>query len=334
MSRAAVSAIERGQNFPGLEAMLALSSVLHIDPKELIERARLTAVVPVDITGLSYDELENRASQYFWAGDFKRALSVYDAMLQKVALEAPEQPESLAERLATLEIRRATTLKRGGALLSAIGSIERAISLAADLPQVQAEAYIVLASLQSQRGHLPLAGDAAQRSIELARKADPALRARAWMVKGQHLYLTGLRSRKHVRRSSKRASRLSAGGDPQHMTHIDGNIGMCWMAQGDTKQARKWLEQAVATAETRKQPTLQASWLVELGRVALAEDRTDDADRDGLGGARDRRASRSLSDRFSSRMAAAPGDTEARARYPGPQAPEPPGGIVPAPGTA
>ena len=50
LSRAAVSAIERGQNFPGLEAMLALSNVLHIDPKELIERARLTAVVPMDIT--------------------------------------------------------------------------------------------------------------------------------------------------------------------------------------------------------------------------------------------------------------------------------------------
>ena len=71
LSRAAVSAIERGQNFPGLEAMLALSNVLQIDPKELIERARLTAVVPVDITGLSDEDLESRASQYFWAGNFK-----------------------------------------------------------------------------------------------------------------------------------------------------------------------------------------------------------------------------------------------------------------------
>ena len=40
LSRAAVSAIERGQNFPGLEAMLALSNVLNIDPKELIENFR------------------------------------------------------------------------------------------------------------------------------------------------------------------------------------------------------------------------------------------------------------------------------------------------------
>ena len=39
LSRAAVSAIERGQNFPGLEAMLALSNVLNIDPKEVLERA-------------------------------------------------------------------------------------------------------------------------------------------------------------------------------------------------------------------------------------------------------------------------------------------------------
>ena len=126
LSRAAVSAIERGQNFPGLEAMLALSNVLHIDPKELIERARMTAVVPVDITGLSDEELENRASQFFWAGDFKRALSVYDAMADKLALEAPEQEEVVA-RLATLEVRRATTLKRIGALISAIARAERAL---------------------------------------------------------------------------------------------------------------------------------------------------------------------------------------------------------------
>ena len=87
LSRAAISAIERGQNFPGMEAMLALSHVLYIDPKELVERARMSTVVPVDVTGMTYEDLEHRAEHYFWAGDFRQALSVYDAILEKIALE-------------------------------------------------------------------------------------------------------------------------------------------------------------------------------------------------------------------------------------------------------
>ncbi|MEE8237532.1 MAG: hypothetical protein V3S67_04375, partial [Gammaproteobacteria bacterium] len=47
--------------------------------------------------------------------------------------------------------RRATTLKRIGALISAIASIERAISLSTRHPAMQAEAYVVLADLQAQR---------------------------------------------------------------------------------------------------------------------------------------------------------------------------------------
>ena len=183
LSRAAVSAIERGQNFPGLEAMLALSNVLHIDPKELIERARLTAVVPVDVSGLTDEDLEQCASQFFWAGDFGKALSVYDAMVHKLALEEPQQSEALA-RLATLEVRRATTLKRIGALISAIASAERAISLSTRMPAIQAEAYIVLADLQAQRGHLPLAKDAAERAVDLAAQANPQRLSWAYMVQG------------------------------------------------------------------------------------------------------------------------------------------------------
>lgn len=278
ISRAAISAIERGQNFPGLEAMLALSNVLQIDPKELIERARLTAVVPVDITGLSYDELEARASQYFWAGDFKRALSVYDAMLHKLALEQPGATESAAARLATLEVRRATALKRGGALLSAIASAERAISLAAELPEIQAEAYVVLANLQCQRGHLPLASDAAQRAIELSSQASSRTAARAWMVKGQLLYLS--RRYEDARRAFLEARRMAEdSGDFQHLTHIEGDIGMCWLALGRRDEAQQHIGRAVQHARERKQVALEASWLVELGKIALAEDRPEEADR-------------------------------------------------------
>jgi tetratricopeptide (TPR) repeat protein len=277
LSRAAVSAIERGQNFPGLEAMLALSNVLNIDPKELVERARMTAVVPVDITGLSDQDLESRASQYFWAGDFKRALSVYDAMVHKLALEAPDQ-EAVVARLATIEVRRATALKRAGALISAIACAERAISLSSRLPAIQAEAYVVLADLQVQRGHLPLANDAARRAADLAGDTSPRTLAWAHMVRGRALFLDR-RHEEALEAFRESMSLAEACGDRQHLTHLAGNVGACRFELGDLEQAREWTERAVALARENAQPALEASWLVELGRIAIGQDRDDEADR-------------------------------------------------------
>jgi tetratricopeptide (TPR) repeat protein len=277
LSRAAVSAIERGQNFPGLEAMLALSNVLQIDPKELIERARLTAVVPVDISGLSDEELETRASQYFWAGDFKQALSVYDAMVQKLALEEREEA-SIATRLAELEVRRATALKRAGALFSAIATAERAISLSARIPHIQAEAYVVLADLQTQRGHLPLAGDAVERAIALAENGNRQILSWAFMVKGRLLYLAE-RFEEALEAFSVANRHADAANDIRHLTHITGNIGMCHLSLGRHAEAREWLTRAIELARRHKQPALEASWLVEQGKVALSEDQPELADR-------------------------------------------------------
>ena len=279
LSRAAVSAIERGQNFPGLEAMLALSNVLQIDPKELLERARIAAVVPVDVTGVDDKELEKQAGQYFWAGDFKRALSVYDAMVEKLALEQHDSPEKMAERLATLEVRRATALKRAGALISAIASAERAIVVASRLPVIQAEAYVVLADLQVQRGHLPLARDAAERAIELASESgSPKVVAWAWLVKGRVHFLAG--SHDEARAAFQEAKRgIERSGDARHLTHIEGNIGMCHLAKGDLDLARKSLERAVAAARAQKQPALEASWLIEHGKISFRRRRYEEADR-------------------------------------------------------
>ncbi len=278
LSRAAISAIERGQNFPGMEAMLALSHVLYIDPKELVERARMSTVVPVDVTGVSYEDLERRAEQYFWAGDFRQALSVYDAILEKIALEGGIEDETAARRIARLEIRRATALKRAGALLSAIATAERAIALAAVFPDIQADAYVVLADLQCHRGHLPLASDAARRALELAPRAGPQTRGWAHIVDGRVRFLSG---RYEDARSAFLDARRCAedSGDRQHLTHIDGNIGVCWMHLGDLVCAREWLDRALEHARANSQPALEASWLVEVGKVALGSGDPGEADR-------------------------------------------------------
>jgi transcriptional regulator with XRE-family HTH domain len=277
LSRAAISAIERGQNFPGMEAMLALSNVLFVDPKELVERARLSTVVPVDITGIPYEELEKRASRSFWNGDFRKALSIYDAMLEKVALEAEDDSEEDARRLALLEVRRATALKRVGALLSAIATAERAISLSVQFPDIQAEAYVVLASLQCQRGHLPLASDAAQRAVELSRAHGPRTQGWARLEKARVEYLAGNydKARQEFFEARKQAE---LAGDDHHLTHIDGDIGMCWLAQGQSAEAHKWISYAVDSARRRSQPALEASWLIELGKIELGKGRFEEAD--------------------------------------------------------
>ncbi len=276
LSRAAISAIERGQNFPGMEAMLALSNVLFVDPKQLVERARLSTVVPIDITDQSYESLDEQAHRYYWDGDFRKALSVFDAMLEMLVLEGDNSEESVA-RMALLEVRRASALKRAGALLSAIATAERAISLSTKLPQIHAEAYIGLADLQVQRGHLPLASDAAHRAVDLAGEVGAKTQGWAWIVMGRVHYLSGdfeqarqafLEARKYAREAD----------DTRHLTHIEGDIGMCWFEMDKVDEARRWIRRAVELARQYKQPALEASWVVELGKIARCEGAHDEAD--------------------------------------------------------
>ncbi len=276
LSRAAISAIERGQNFPGMEAMLALSNVLYVDPRELIERVRLATTVPIDVTGLSYEELEKKAAGHFWSGEFRKALSVYDALLEMIALEE-KQDAGIRAHLARLEVQRSAALRRTGALSAATATAERAIALAVDEPSIQAEGYVVLAGLQCDRGLLPLASDAAQRAIELASEADLKTQGWAWAVKASSLYLSG----KHdeARKAYLEARKCAVeSNDRKHQTHIEGNIGTCWLALGQVAEARTWVRRAIELARQEAQPALEASWLVELGKIAVQEKRYDEAD--------------------------------------------------------
>jgi len=276
LSRAAISAIERGQNFPGMEAMLALSNVLYVDPRELIERVRLATIVPIDVTGLSFAELEKKAAGHFWNGEFREALSVYDALLEMIALEQ-EQDATTQANLARLEVQRSAALRRTGALSAATATAERAIGLAKDEPAIQAEGYIVLAGLQCDRGLLPLAHDAADRAIELSAQADLKTQGWAWVVKASSLYLAGNyeEARQAYLEARKRAVESD---DRKHQTHIEGNIGACWLGLGQVAEARTWVRRAVELARQEGQPALEASWLVELGKIAAQEKRYDEAD--------------------------------------------------------
>ncbi|MDH3626843.1 MAG: helix-turn-helix domain-containing protein [Acidobacteriota bacterium] len=277
LSRAAISAIERGQNFPGMEAMLALSNVLFVDPKQLVERARLATEVPIDATDIDFADLNQQAADAFWTGDFRKAISIYDAMLEILALQKDDADEPLAHRIAAVEVKRATALKRAGALLSAIATAEKAISLSSGNKRIQAEAYIALSDLQCQRGLLPLAGDAARRAIELSEESGPQTKGWAWMVRARVQYISEEfeESRQSFLEARKQAR---AAGDTSHMTHIEGDIGMCWLGMGRTDEARKWVRRAVDLAREHSQPSLEASWLVALGKIAFQSTAFDEAE--------------------------------------------------------
>jgi len=256
--------------------MLALSSVLYVDPRELIERVRLATIVPIDVTGLTFEELEKKAAGHFWSGEFREALSVYDALLEMIALQENQDAATQAN-LARLEVQRATALRRSGALAAATATAERAIAHSVDEPAIQAQGYIVLAGLHCDRGLLPLASDAAQRAIELAPDADQKTQGWAWVVKASSLYLAG--NYEDARAAYLEArTRAIAAKDRKHQTHIEGNIGACWLGLGQVAEARTWVRRAIDLAREENQPALEASWLVELGKIAAQEKRYDEAD--------------------------------------------------------
>ena len=98
------------------------------------------------------------------------------------------------------------------------------------------------------------------------------------MVQGRVLYES--KSFEAARQAFLEAtSHAEAAGDEMHLTHIEGDVGMCWLAQGERDEARRCLERATERARRQRQPALEASWLVELGKIAEAEARYDDAEK-------------------------------------------------------
>jgi transcriptional regulator with XRE-family HTH domain len=248
VSRAMISAVERGRHLPGLEVLLTLSRVLHVSPTEVLERLELARGEPIDATGKTFEELDRQASESFWAGEPRRAAACYDAMLRQLRDEPPDDASERRRRTATTELRRGAALRRCGAPTAARGSIERAITLSDAMPEIQAQGYLVLAALLVQLGKLPLARDAAERALQITDGLnDPQLQGWGWIEMGEVLAASGryadardafLQARKCVR----------AADDVHHAIKVEGNIGQCLHELGRHDLARRRYVRATGTA--------------------------------------------------------------------------------------
>lgn len=278
VSRAMISAVERGRHLPGLEVLLTLSGALHVSPNEVLERLELSRSGRFDTCNLSFEELESEASRAFWAGDPRKAVSCYDAMLALIDAGAIESDEPIAKLTAVVELRRGTALRRCGATVAARAAIERAIGVADPYPQTQLQAYLVLVALLVQLGCLPLARDAAERCLALADVVDePRLRGWAWIEKGE--VLSAQNDFEGARRAFLEArSLLREAGDFHHLIKVEGNLGSCLRELGRLDQARKRFLEAVQLARRHNVPASESLWLVESGILALDEGNPESAD--------------------------------------------------------
>lgn len=277
ISRTAISSIERGTNLPGLEILVSLSEVLYVDPAEILDLVKIKSAQPVDLTGLTREDLATQAEEYFWAGDYRRALATYDAILHHLALDPPKDAGERTRLTARHEINRAATLRRCCALTAARAAAERAVTFSAGIPDLQAEGYVVLATVLSDSGRLLFARDAIEHALRLSSTCGPRTRGMAWTQKGGICYQSGEIEEAQTAYVEARKLFLEAG-DQRHLVHIEGNLGSCLLAQGKPEHARERFAAAVDLARKNGEPALEASFLTELGGVAFLKGDLERAD--------------------------------------------------------
>ncbi len=139
------------------------------------------------------------------------------------------------------------------------------------MPEVQAQAYVVLAALLVQLGCLPLARDAADRAVQLSEGAELKVQGWAWIEKGE--VLAASKQYAEARKAFLEARRrIRECGDHPHEVTVEGNIGECLRGLGRNDQARARFVKAVelarrygargATARAPRRPTGWSSWQV------------------------------------------------------------------------
>lgn len=120
--------------------------------------------------------------------------------------------------------------------------------------------------------------DAAERAVEVGASCDEAIQGLAWNARGRALWEADRYedARNAFVRAREQATKAK---DRDNLVHYEGNIGMCLLELGHPKQARTSVLRAVELAREVGRPALEAIWLVEMARVALAESNWDEAER-------------------------------------------------------
>lgn len=271
VSRAAISAVERGRNLPNLAALVAFRRILHLDPLEILELTEHRAPYSVEPGSDSFHRLSERAERLLGAGDARAAVAVYDVILERLPLDD-------GTLRARLDLSRATAFLVCGALQAARSGAERVLTLASDDASLRAEAYALLAELHIRMGHLPLAENMAARAVELASACDARVQTLAFSAEAMCL-LQGERFGDAISAFARARDRAREAREHFHLGHATGSMGLCCSRLGQRRQARRLFEDALALARKHAQPPLEARWLVELGYLALEEDRPTEADR-------------------------------------------------------
>ncbi len=277
ISKSMLSGIERGRHLPGLETLVTLCSILHVDPSEVHDLVHAAADVSVNFAESTPEEVRERAKQRFWAGDYRKALALYNAMLQHLAASPPGEVADRDREHARVQILRATALRRMGAFSAARAAALRATTLAEGNREVQAEGYVVLAGILSQTGDLPVARDLARRAVNLVDGLDRATQGLAWHQVGAVDFRRGDHAAAYD--AFRKARELVRGTrNENHLAHIEGNIGSCLLEMGRRSRAHGQFVRAIELAKKYGSKLQEAGWTIQLGILLLDESRDAEAE--------------------------------------------------------
>jgi tetratricopeptide (TPR) repeat protein len=278
VSRATISDIERGLSLPGLETLVSLSRVLGVDPLEVLERIDLDVGRAAGVAEQPFEALMDRAEERFLAAGYRAALSIYDELAERLLREPLEDGRDRSEREARVEINRAVALILCGAPKAAEAAVSRATQLSEGVPRLQAQAYMVLGSLQAREGLHALAEVTIERAVALTESAGADLKARAWSLQAGALYRA--ERLEEARQAWLHARKFAIqAGERRALIGIEGNLGLCLVRLGRRKPARARLTRAVQLAREQRDRSGEALWLVDMGLLLLDEGDLDGAER-------------------------------------------------------
>ncbi len=262
VSRTLISSIERGINLPSIDALVSIARALQLDPKELVELVDVAKAAP-DVAGLAPAEILQLGNDCFWQGDYRGAVSYYTVLSQELDNEPRLSPDSRRMHC-RVQINQAVALARLQALRAAKTLAERAVEAASEMPDLQADALMILSSIYSQEGLIELSLLAVGRALELAADGPEQTRGRAHIQKGAILYLAK-RYDEACQEFSVARRIATKTGDVHHVIRAEGNIGSCYAKLGKNREATRRFIRCIELARRHNDTVKEASWLVELG---------------------------------------------------------------------